>query len=85
MMKKGLILCAGTLALALLVSHVAGFREFTSALSGTYPAAGAPILWGLIYAITHTALFLVAPVLLLGAGVLSLLELASVALQRRRG
>jgi hypothetical protein len=83
-MKKGLILCAGTLALALLVSHVAGVREFTSALSGTYPAGGVPIFWGLVYAIAHTAFFLVAPVLLLGAGVLSLLELASVALGRGR-
>jgi len=82
-MKKGLVICVGALALALLTSHIAGFRELTGVLSGTYPAAGAPVFWGLIYAKTHTAFFLIAPVLILGAGIVSLLDLASVTLGRR--
>jgi hypothetical protein len=85
MMTKGLFVCAGGLALVLLVSHVAGFREFTSVLSGTYPATGAPVFWGLIYATTHMAFFLVAPILVVGAGILSFLERFVIVGTRRGG
>lgn len=84
-MKKGLVICVGVLVLVLLVSHIAGFRELTGALSGTHPAAGVSIFWGLVYAKTHTAFFLIAPVLILGAGVVSFLDLASVTLGPRHG
>ncbi len=84
-MKKGLVVSVGALALALLMSHIAGFRELTGVLNGACPAAGAPVFWGLVYAKTHTIFFLIAPVLILGAGVVSLLDLASVVLGPRRG
>jgi hypothetical protein len=84
-MKKGLVLSVGALALALLMSHIAGFRELTGVLNGAYPAAGVPVFWGLVYAKTHTIFFLIAPVLVLGAGVVSLLDLASMVLGPRRG
>jgi hypothetical protein len=83
-MKKGFVTCVGALVLALLMSHIAGFRELADVLNGAHPAAGAPIFWGLVYAKTHTAFFLIAPVLVLGAGVVSLLDLASAALGFRR-
>lgn len=73
-MAKGLFICAAALTLVFLVEHIAGFREFTSVLSGTYPAAGASVLWGLVYAITHMAFFIVTPILLIGAGLLSLFD-----------
>ena len=81
-MKKGLVMCAGALALALLLSHVAGFRELMDVLSGAHPAA-ASIFWGVVYAKTHAAFFLIAPVLILGAGMVSLLDMASVTLGHR--
>jgi hypothetical protein len=84
-MKKEFVMCVGAFALSLLMSHIAGFRELTGVLSGTYPAAGVPVFWGLVYAKIQTAFFLTAPVLILGAGVVSLLDLAFVALGPRRG
>jgi hypothetical protein len=81
-MKVGLVTCVGALALALLLSHIAGFRELVGILSGSRPAAGASIFWGLVYAKTHAAFFLIAPVLILSAGIVTLLDLASVTLGR---
>ena len=57
-MKKEFVLCVGAFALSLLMSHIAGFRELTGALSGTYSAAEAPVFWGLVYAKIQTAFFL---------------------------
>jgi hypothetical protein len=68
----------------MLVSHVAGFRECTGILSGTYPAAGAQVFWGLVYATTHMAFFLVAPILIIGAGILSLLDRCAAIGPRRK-
>lgn len=81
-MTRGLLVCTAALTLAFLVSHVAGFREFTSVLSGTYPAAGVAV-FGLAYAAVYMGFVILAPILVIGAGVLFILNLASAALGRR--
>ena len=73
-MTKGLFICTAVLTLAFLVGHIAGLREFTSVLSGTYPATEASVFLGLIYAITHMAFFIAAPILAIGAGILFLFD-----------
>lgn len=72
-MVKVLFVCAGFIALVFLVCHVAGFRESTSVLSGTYTGAGS-VTSGLLYAAVSMAFVIVAPILAIGAGMLFLLN-----------
>lgn len=74
-MVKGLLLCAALIGLAFLVCHVAGFRESTSVLSGTYTGAGS-VASGLVYAAAYMGFVILAPILVLGAGVSFLLDVA---------
>ncbi|MFN2271377.1 MAG: hypothetical protein ACK2US_11105 [Anaerolineae bacterium] len=83
-MVKGLFLCAGLIAVVFLVCHVAGFREYTSVLSGTYTGMGSAAS-GLLYAVASLAFVIVAPILAIDAGGLFLLNLACAALGRRQG
>jgi hypothetical protein len=72
---------AGFVVTALVVAglygaaHAAGLREDASFLSGTTPLGGAAgIALGLVYVALHFAFVLGAPALILGAGILWLLE-----------
>jgi hypothetical protein len=73
-MVKALLVCAGLIALIFLVCHAAGFRESTSVLSGTYTGAGS-VTCGLLYVVVNMALVILAPILVIGAGVLFFLNL----------
>jgi hypothetical protein len=74
MSPRGLLICAGVLALVFLVSHVAGFRECTGVLCGTYSSVGlepeVAATLGLVYAAAYVVLTILVPILLLGAGLL---------------
>lgn len=72
-MVKGLLICAALIALVFLVCHAAGFRESTSVLSGTYTEASS-VKSGLVYAAVYVGFVILAPIFVLGAGVLFLLD-----------
>jgi hypothetical protein len=76
---KGLLLCAALIGLVFLACHAAGFRESTSVLSGTYTGASS-VVSGLAYAAIYMGFVILAPILVVGAGVLFLLDLAFAAL-----
>ncbi len=75
---RGLAARAALIALVYALLHLAGLREYTSILSGTLPT-GDPkdylaMTLGVVYVLVHLAFFLVAPVLVLAAGILHGLE-----------
>lgn len=78
-MVKGLFLCAGLIVVVFLVCHAAGGRESTSVLSGTYAGASS-VASGLAYAAVYMGFVILAPIMVVGAGVLFLLDLAFAAL-----
>jgi len=65
---------AAVIAFLFLLAHLAGLSEYTSFLSGTVPSPDTDwkltIFFGLIYLVSYFAFVLVAPVLLLAAGIL---------------
>ena len=71
---RRLALAGVAAALPLVVLHLAGARDCVSVLSGTFPAGMAPATaeaLGLLYVVAWALATLVAPVLLLGAGILT--------------
>jgi hypothetical protein len=82
-MVKGVFVCAALIVVVFLVCHAAGLRESTSVLSGTYTGAGS-VTSGLAYAVVNMALVILTPILVIAAGMLFLLNLAFVTLDRRQ-
>ena len=79
LVRPGALLAGALLAAGFfLVCHAAGLREYACLLAGTYPSgAGDPVLAELfcaIYLAAYAGFVLVAPVLLLAAGVFAVLE-----------
>ncbi|MBN1975796.1 MAG: hypothetical protein JW918_00210 [Anaerolineae bacterium] len=72
-MVKGLLICAALIGLAFLVCHAAGLRESTGVLSGTYTGTGS-VISGLAYAVVYMGFVILAPIFVLGAGALFLLD-----------
>jgi len=72
---KNFVRRAVVIALLFLAAHIAGLRDYTSFLSGTVPSPDTgwklTIFFGLIYLVVYFALVLLAPMLLLAAGLLS--------------
>jgi hypothetical protein len=68
---KDLLLRAAAIALAFLIAHLAGLREYTSFPSGTVPSPD--MGWqqaasgGLVYLILYFAFVLLAPILVIAA------------------
>jgi hypothetical protein len=64
------------LAVLFLVAHLAGLREYTAFLSGTPATAGVGMRLSAFYGLVYIALYLgfvvVAPILLMAAGILAL-------------
>jgi hypothetical protein len=79
---KGLLIFAALIGLVFLACHAAGFRESTSVLSGTYTGASS-VTSGLAYAAIYMGFVILAPILVVGAGVLFLLDLAFAALGKQ--
>jgi hypothetical protein len=75
---KGFALRAVIISLVFLVCHIAGFRSLTSVLCGMKPVTGAlgyfAALLGFVYVLMYLAFTVVAPVLLIAAGLLFLTE-----------
>jgi hypothetical protein len=75
---RGFLLRAIVIAVLYGVAHLCQLRCYASILSGTAPTgdAGAhlPALLGCLYVLLHFAFVLAAPVLVLGAGLLALVE-----------
>ena len=75
---SGLILRAALIAAAFLVCHVLGWRQYTTIASGTAPAAfggqsvGAAL--GILYIASYFGFVLLAPVLVLAAGLVALYQ-----------
>jgi hypothetical protein len=71
---KDFVRRAAVIILLFLAAHFAGFREYTSFLSGTMPSPDTgwklTIFWGLLYLILYFASVLLAPILLVAAGIL---------------
>ncbi|HEU5069547.1 MAG TPA: hypothetical protein VFV96_03930 [Verrucomicrobiae bacterium] len=76
---KDFVRHAGLLVLLFVVAHVGGLREFTTIISGTMaePRFGSDVcaLLGLGYAALYFATVVLAPILLIAAGVLKLWEI----------
>lgn len=72
---RGLVLRALYLALLFGIVHLLGLREYTTFLSGT-PARQTSLtltaILGSIYALTYLAAILIAPILVIAAGILKL-------------
>ena len=72
---KDLVLRAVFIAALYLAARLAGLREFTTFLSGTAPVTNLSWPWvaflGMAYLILHFAFILLAPVLLIAAGLLA--------------
>jgi hypothetical protein len=72
MTPAGLLKRAAIVAAAFLVCHLAGWRELTSVLSGTPPGSTLAALGGVLYLVSYFAAVIVAPVLVIAAGLLRL-------------
>jgi hypothetical protein len=74
----GLVLRAGLVVLFFAVCELGGMRDHTTFLSGTPTEAGGggstPVVLGIIYLAAYLAFVLLAPVLLLAAAMLALLQ-----------
>jgi hypothetical protein len=76
----GLVKLAALLSLIYLMLAVAGGREYASFLSGTRPGGESSewlLLFGLLYVLAYFGFVLAVPVLLLGACVFGMWQLAS--------
>ena len=82
---KRFLRIAAILAGLYLIGHVAGLRELTSVLSGTFPASQLEAFLGVAYAITWFGLVLVAPILTIAAALRYAVVGAVVLARRRRG
>jgi len=62
---------AALIAVVYVIEHLLGWRDYTSILSGTLPAAGAEgelnAILGMLYILTWFAFVILAPILLIGA------------------
>lgn len=74
----GLLVLAAILALPFAACHLTGMRETTGVLCGTYSPPrlpfALPLPEGLLYAVSYLVFVFVAPIPLLGAGMLLVLE-----------
>ncbi len=79
--SHGLLLRAFLLAAVFFVCHAFGMREYTSILSGTFPAGDHArellACMGMVYVIMYLAAVVVAPILLIAAGLVYLVERAT--------
>src|SRR5262245_11860479 len=76
---RGLLFRATLIGLFFLIVHVLGFKQHTTFLTGT-PVDGATslnqtILFGVVYLAAYFSFVIVAPILILAAGILSVLDL----------
>jgi hypothetical protein len=73
---RGFLLRAGFIGVAFLIVQLGGLREYTSVLNGTVgpSAAGRQLstFLGLAYLLVYMAFVILAPVLVLAAGILTL-------------
>ena len=77
---RGLLLRAVALAAIYAVCHLAGLREYTSIICGTQPPPGSPawlMVLGPVYLAAYLGFTVVAPILLLAAGLLAIARRAS--------
>ena len=74
----GLLVRAALIAVFFVVCHLAGWREHTTFLSGTPASAGGSVntsaLLGVVYMAAYFGLVLLAPIFVLGAGLLFAFE-----------
>lgn len=75
---SGFLVRAGQLAIAFFVVHAIGLREYTSILCGTLPIGDSPhatlqVILAAVYLVLYFSAVLVVPVLVIGAGVMSML------------
>jgi hypothetical protein len=73
---RGFVWAAAALCLLYAVCHVLGWREYTAFLSGSAPAAERANLClalGIVYAVAYFGFVLLAPILLIAAGIFALL------------
>jgi len=74
----GFLVRAGQLAIAFFVVTAIGLREYTSILCGTLPSGDSPyapfqVILAAVYLVLYFSAVLVVPVLVIGAGVMSML------------
>ncbi len=74
----GFLVRAGQLAIAFFVVHAIGLREYTSILCGTLPSGDPPyapvqVILAAVYLVLYFSAVLLVPVLVIGAGVMSIL------------
>jgi hypothetical protein len=84
----GLAIAAVIIAVAFGVAHALGLRPYTAVLSGTAPpgaSGGAAIALGLAYVALYFAFVIVAPILLIAAGVMRLVTRRSSPARDARG
>ena len=72
MTPAGLLKRAAILVAAFLVCHLSGWRDLTSVLSGTPASSTLTALGGVLYAFCYFAAVIVAPILVIAAGLLRL-------------
>jgi hypothetical protein len=80
----GLAATALLVALAAGVAHALGLRADATFLSGTAPPDAGGATLGLIYVVLYFAALVAAPVLLIGAAVMTLLQRLDLRIGRRR-
>ena len=71
---RGFLITAATLAVLFLVAHAAGLRGHASVICGQVPGGSVAIALGTAYVLSYFAWVLVVPVLVIGAGILALLN-----------
>ena len=75
---KGLLIRAALIGLFFLIVHALGFKEHTTFLTGTPADANTSlnqtILFGVVYLVAYFGLVISAPILVLAAGIFSLLD-----------
>jgi hypothetical protein len=73
---RGFLLRAGVIGAAFLALHLAGLRDYASVLNGTVGPASTgwktSAFLGVAYLVVYMALVILAPILILAAGILSL-------------
>jgi len=74
-LRVGLVSAALTLLAMFAILHLLGFRDDTAIISGTYstPSPRLSEMRGVFYALTYFAALLIAPILLLAAGLRAIL------------
>ena len=73
---RALLIRAAIISVAYLVTHLLGFRLYTCVLCGTMPGQSSDFLatLGIIYVLLYFGTVLVAPVFIIAAGLLKLVE-----------